>query len=90
MDTVILAGTTTPNCIRTTCYDGLSLDYNVAIIEDCCSSRSEAVQKANMEDMAFIGATVLDAETFLKEGVVMKNVVQEVRDRVEKDETAPE
>ena len=48
------------------------------------------VKPYNMEDMAFIGATVLDAETFLKEGVVMKNVVQEVRDRVEADETAPE
>ena len=30
--TVILAGTTTPNCIRTTCYDGISMDYNVLII----------------------------------------------------------
>ena len=27
--TVILTGTTTPNCIRTSCYDGLSLDYNI-------------------------------------------------------------
>ena len=65
VDTVILTGTTTPNCIRATCYDGLSLDYNVAIIEDCCSSRSEAVQKANMEDMAFIGATVSVSYTHL-------------------------
>ena len=42
--TLVLAGTTTPNCIRTTCYDALSLDYNVAVIEDCTSSRTPAVQ----------------------------------------------
>ena len=35
--TLYLIGTTTPNCIRTTCYDGLSLDYNVGILTDCCS-----------------------------------------------------
>ena len=26
VDTVVLTGTTTPNCIRTTCYDAISLD----------------------------------------------------------------
>ena len=41
--TVVLIGTTTPNCIRTTCYDALSLDYNVAVIEDCTSSRTPAI-----------------------------------------------
>ena len=29
VDTVILTGTTTPNCIRATCYDGLSLDLSL-------------------------------------------------------------
>ena len=38
VDTVILAGTTTPNCIRTTCYDALSLDYDVVVLSDCTSS----------------------------------------------------
>ena len=51
VDTILLTGTTTPNCIRATCYDGLSLDYNVAVIADCCSSRNEAVQQANLEDI---------------------------------------
>ena len=41
--TVILTGTTTPNCIRTSCYDGLSLDYNILIIEDCCSSNTAEI-----------------------------------------------
>ena len=50
--TLYLTGTTTPNCIRTTCYDGLSLDYNVGILTDCCSSNSDEIQQANMVDMA--------------------------------------
>lgn len=57
--TVYLMGTTTPNCIRTTCYDGLSLDYEVVIIEDCCSSNTPQIQKANIIDMKNIGARIV-------------------------------
>ena len=67
--TVVLTGTTTPNCIRTTCYDALSLDYNVAIIEDCTSSRTPAVQAANIEDMAHIGAQMITCDEFCKRGL---------------------
>ena len=62
--TLYLTGTTTPNCIRTTCYDGLSLDYNVGILTDCCSSNSEEIQQANMVDMANIGATLMTCAAF--------------------------
>lgn len=59
IDTVVLTGTTTPNCIRTTCYDAIALDYRTYIIERCCSSQTEEIQKANMEDMARIGAVLI-------------------------------
>lgn len=59
IDTVILAGTTTPNCIRSSCYDALSLDYNVIVLSDCTSSVSDAVQQANLDDMARIGAEIM-------------------------------
>ena len=93
VDTILLTGTTTPNCIRATCYDGLSLDYNVAVIADCCSSRNEAVQQANLEDMAFIGAQIIQAKDFLEQGknVLSKiNQVEQVRAWVADDETVPE
>lgn len=64
MRTLYLIGTTTPNCIRTTCYDGLSLDYNVGILTDCCSSNSEDIQQANLVDMANIGATLMTCAQF--------------------------
>ena len=62
VDTVILAGTTTPNCIRTSCYDALSLDYDVIVLSDCTSSVNSNVQRANLEDMARIGAEILTLE----------------------------
>ena len=62
--TLYLTGTTTPNCIRTTCYDGLSLDSNVGILTDCCSSNRGEIQQANMVDMANIGATLMTCAAF--------------------------
>lgn len=56
VQTVVLAGTTTPNCIRTTCYDALSLDYDVIVLSDCTSSVTPEVQHVNLEDMQRIGA----------------------------------
>lgn len=59
VDTVILAGTTTPNCVRTTCYDALSLDYEVIVLSDCTSSVTADVQQANLADMSRIGARIM-------------------------------
>jgi len=67
VDTVILTGTTTPNCIRTTCYDAISLDYSVVVLEDCCSSNSDAIQEANLLDMANVGAEIWMSGAFLAE-----------------------
>ena len=61
---VILAGTTTPNCIRTTCYDANALDYNVVILTDCTSSQTEEIQQANLADMERMGAILMDTSAF--------------------------
>ena len=66
VDTVVLTGTTTPNCIRTTCYDAISLDYRVLVLADCCSSNTEEIQRANLLDMANIGAEILPSPAFLE------------------------
>ena len=88
--TVILTGTTTPNCIRTTCYVGLSLDYNILIIEDCCSSNTEEIQRVNMEDMERVGAVRVMSEVFLAEEYSVEDLAGEIQKRVQADETAPE
>jgi len=88
--TVILTGTTTPNCIRTTCYDGLSLDYNILIIEDCCSSNTDEIQRVNMEDMARVGAVITTADDFLKDNYIVTDYAAEIQKKVQEDETVPE
>lgn len=78
--TVVLIGTTTPNCIRTTCYDALSLDYNVVLLEDCTSSRTPEVQAANVADMAHIGAHVMRCDEFCEQGLAnVADTVAEAR-----------
>ena len=88
--TVILTGTTTPNCIRTSCYDGLSLDYNILIVEDCCSSNTEEIQRVNMEDMARVGAVITSSREFLADDFAVADYAAEIQKRVQEDETAPE
>lgn len=88
--TVILTGTTTPNCIRTSCYDGLSLDYNVLIIEDCCSSNTDEIQRVNMEDMARVGAVITSSEAFLADNFIIHDYANEIQKRVQEDCAAPE
>lgn len=68
VQTVVLTGTTTPNCIRTTCYDALSLDYDAVVLSDCTSSVNDAVQTANLEDMQRIGAKIMTLEEMKKHG----------------------
>ncbi len=55
--------------MRSSCYDALSLDYNVVVVSDCTSSRTPEVQRANLEDMAVAGAHVIDSGRFCQSGL---------------------
>lgn len=80
--TLVLAGTTTPNCIRTTCYDGISLDYNVVVLSDCTSSNTEEIQQSNLRDMANVGAQILTGGEFIRRSVPLTDTVSKVREQV--------
>ena len=66
--TVLLAGTTTPNCVRTTCYDAIALEYNTVVLTDCCSSQTEEIQRVNLGDMERAGAILMDNAAFAAYG----------------------
>lgn len=59
IDTVLLAGTTTPNCIRTTCYDAIAYDFRTIVLARCTSSQTGEIQRANLEDMRTAGAQIV-------------------------------
>lgn len=69
---VVLAGTTTPNCIRSTCYDAMARGFDVAVLADATSSRTPQVQQANLEDMAAVGARI----TCVDEALVRDSLAQ--------------
>ena len=68
IDTVVVAGVQTPNCIRATAVDATSLDYETVVLSDATASANDAVQSANLFDMANMGiriSTVDEALTAL-------------------------
>lgn len=56
VDSLLIAGTQYPNCIRATVTDALSLDYRVTVLTDCCSARTPEIAEANLTDMRNLGA----------------------------------
>lgn len=91
IETVFLIGTTTPNCVRTTCYDAIALDYNVVVLPECCSSQTEEIQRVNLEDMERVGAKCMSIEQFVDYNAENRLcLVQEVCNAVAMDYTSPE
>lgn len=77
--TIVLAGTTTPNCIRSTAYDGLSLGFNVAVLRDATSSRSPEAQEANLADMEAAGIQLVHTDDFASNGLLhVRDIESEV------------
>lgn len=84
IDTVVVTGTTTPNCIRATVFDSISLDYNTVILEDCTSSVSDEVQRVNILGMKTIGGVIASAEEFLQETIDLPVAIAQVREDIYK------
>lgn len=89
---VAIIGTTTPNCIRTTAYDANSLDYEVIVVEDCCSSQTKEIQKANIDDMERMGAIIVDSNEYCSRDVksLLKGWVEDIREDMETSGLYPE
>jgi len=62
---IVLAGLQTPNCIRATAVDALSLDYGVTVLSDATGSRTADIQQSNLQDMTAMGAEVLATRQFI-------------------------
>ena len=89
--TVILAGTTTPNCVRTTCYDAIALEYNAVVLTDCCSSQTEEIQRVNLEDMGRAGAMLMNSDAFRDFGPdTVPDTSAVIRAAMEREDIAPE
>ncbi len=65
VDTVVITGTQTPNCIRATAFDADMNDFGTVLLSDCISSNTEEVQQANIRDFRNVGFTVLASDEFI-------------------------
>lgn len=65
VETIVVTGAVTPNCVRSTVYDGVSLDYWVVVIPECTASEEEDVQEANIKDFRNLGVEVVGLDEYL-------------------------
>lgn len=57
--TLVVCGIQTPNCIRTTVFDGIAYNYPVVLIGDATGAASGEVHLANVRDMQNIGVRIV-------------------------------
>ena len=61
---VILTGVQTPNCIRATASDALSLDYATTVLADATASQTDEIKLSNLRDMAAMGVEIMTVSQF--------------------------
>ncbi|MDR3271445.1 MAG: cysteine hydrolase [Peptococcaceae bacterium] len=78
---VVITGVQTPNCIRATAYDALSLDYEAIVLTDATGANSEEIQQANLLDMQNAGIRLLTADAFTQTlpDVPLEHLQQRIR-----------
>jgi nicotinamidase-related amidase len=59
---LVICGTQYPNCIRTTAFDAVALDYDVTVVTSATSAASEDVAAANVRDMRAVGIACVTRE----------------------------
>jgi nicotinamidase-related amidase len=65
IDTLIVAGTSTSGCVRSTVVDGFSYNYRMVVAEDACFDRGDASHKVSLFDMDAKYADVLPVDQIL-------------------------
>jgi nicotinamidase-related amidase len=56
--TIVVCGIQTPNCIRTTVFDGIAYNYPVVLVDDATGAATEDVHRSNVRDMQNIGVRI--------------------------------
>ena len=59
VDTVVVAGIQTPNCIRTTVFDAMAFNYRTVLVADAVAAQNDEIHRCNVRDMERIGVKIL-------------------------------
>lgn len=63
--TIVLTGVATNVCVESTLRDGLFLDYNVALIPDCCAAYDEELHEGTVKNVRGTFGAIFDAEEII-------------------------
>jgi len=66
IENVVLTGTKTNCCIRSTVHDAYYNNYNVYVIEECVATNSDVVNKVHLEDIDKYYGNVVTIEEYKK------------------------
>ena len=67
VEQVLIAGTQYPNCVRATASDAAAEDFDVVVLTDCCSARTDEVVRANVFDLRNMGIRCMTFAELRKE-----------------------
>jgi nicotinamidase-related amidase len=59
---VVIGGTQTPNCVRSTAFDAISYDLETSVLSDGTSAATPQIHESNLLDMKNIGICLLTCE----------------------------
>jgi len=76
IDTLIICGTSTSGCIRSTVMDAFYRDYHIIIPEECCGDRSKQAHLSNLFDIDMKYGDVMNLEEVLNK-VIGDNIWKE-------------
>jgi nicotinamidase-related amidase len=62
VDTVVIAGIQTPNCIRTTAFDAVAYNYVTFLVQDAVAAQTPEIHASNVQDMRNIGIGDLSSD----------------------------
>lgn len=60
VDTIVITGIQTPNCIRTTVFDAMAYNYETVLVNDATGAQTKEIHEANILDMKNIGVRILN------------------------------
>ncbi len=69
VDTVIIAGTQYPNCVRGTAVDALYRDFRVVVVRDACSAATPEAAESNLRDMSNMGMECVALDELDRQGL---------------------
>lgn len=70
---LVICGTQLPNCVRSSVYDALALEYKVTVISDAVAARTQAVHDANIIDLVNLGVECITAKEFTDNFLKLEN-----------------